>query len=301
MVTHYFKSFSKVGLSKKEREVGNAGLLFLKSSIYFLFFLIFYSCQQEEIIEPVVYSGDIYELKEYKVERHPPIVRNGFGMDFYHLGNSGFDTLYFSSGLPAWHPNNPQSAGVDLKRYDEASGDSIEFNYDLLFFNEFAYSVNYAGDYTSTGFPVIFMYTDPENANNSTKALLVGLGIDCFNNFTADNITLAKIDSLQSDPLINLPLLRTEIHSSSVDGSIMLRDSVYDLYQSLTIGNKFRPNIGGIISDIDADDEKQIYYQPVFLVRTREGKYAKFMVTRFKGTGTDTQKLTLQWQAIKEE
>ena len=255
------------------------------------------SCQQEEIDLSIVnYSEDIYELKTYKIERHPPVVRNGFGMDIYHEGHSGFDTLYFSDELPAWHPNNCIETGITYYReYD----DMIAFEYDLLFYNEFAYSQNYNGDYNGTGYPVIFMYTDPGNIDNSTKAVMVGQGVSCFESFIYDSITNYK-GGLAADFLICLAGYRIELHTETVDGTIIMRDDIAPVYEQLVIGNKFRPNIGGVFEMDDASDEAQIDLQPVFLVRSREGLYAKFMVTRFKGTGTDTQKLTLQWQALKE-
>ncbi|MFT3739331.1 MAG: hypothetical protein QM786_11280 [Breznakibacter sp.] len=261
--------------------------------------LTLWACQQDNGDKPAtVYSDDIYALKEYKVERHPPVVRNGFGMDIYHVGNSGHDSMYMSTRLPSYHPNAPYETGIVLKKYSEELADSVNFEYDLLFFNEFAYSQNYAGDYNGTGYPVIFMYTHPTDDSKSAKAAMIGFGIDSFNGFTADSITPVRLALLTADPLIDLPSLRTELNTSTVNGTVMLTASVADIYPALSIGNKFRPNVGGVFTVPDVDDEGQINYQPVFLVRTREGFYAKFMVTRFKGTGADTQKLTLIWQAI---
>jgi len=267
--------------------------------IVFLF-VLFTACQQEVSEPAVVYSDDLYVLKEYLVERHPPVVRNGFGMDLFHEGNSAHDTLYLTDKLPSWHPNAPYAKGIALKKYDIDLADSIDFEYDLLFFNEFTYTQSYTGDYNGTGYPVIFLYTDPNNANNCTKATMVGQGIDCFEAFSYDSIDTYK-DSLKTDPLINLNALRVEMHTSTVDGTIMLQDSVRALYLSLAIGNKFRPNIGSVFTLPDVSDETQITLQPVFLIRTREGLYAKFMVTRFKGVGVDTQKLSLQWQDLKSD
>ena len=268
-------------------------------SVFLCSFLAFSACKQKDIVKPVEkFSDDIYDLKTYKVERHPPVVRNGFGMDFYHRGNSSLDSMYLSSPLPPWHPNNPVAGGAKIKRYLGSNGDSVEFRYDLLFYNEFAYTKNVNGDYTSSGYPVIFMFTHPVYKDSSTMAVMVGQGIACFNAFTADSITPRRISDLKADQVINLALYRSELHTSSVDGSIMLMETIAPFYQSLVIGNKFRPNIGGVF-DGDVSDEAQIDLQPVFLIKTREGYYAKFMVTRFKGTGADTQKLTLQWQALK--
>ncbi len=262
--------------------------------------LSLFSCQQEDVSsdDEIEYSEDIYDLKEYLVERHPPVVRNGFGMDMYHEGNSGLDTVYFSTDLPAYHPNNCTSTGTDT--YYEYEGEEYKFEYDLLFYNEYAYAQNYAGDYVYTGYPVIFMYTDPEDDSNSTHACMVGQGIDCFEAFTYDSL-FTYVDSLASDPEICLDDYRTEVESDNVEGSILLKSTIGSVYSSLVIGNKFRPNIGGVFDMDDASYEDQINYQPVFLIQTREGLYAKFMVTRFKGTGSDTQKLTLQWEDLEED
>lgn len=270
------------------------------SRILCLFFIVISACQQADMTVEATYSNDIYLLKEYKVERHPTVVRNGCGLDIYHEGNTALDTMYLSNKLPSWHPNYPYDNGATLKKYSSETGDSIAFNYDLLFYNEFAYAQNYAGDYNGSGYPVIFMYTDLQNDNNSTKAVMVGQGVTFFNNFTADSITAARIAGLEADPLIDLASYRTELHTSTVDGSVMLQSTIAPIYKQLVIGNKFRPTIGGVFTISDASDEAQEDLQPVFLIKTREGLYAKFMVTRFKGVGADTQKLTLQWQAIKK-
>lgn len=263
--------------------------------------VLLFSCQQGITEAPVVtYSDSIYSLKQYKVERHPTVVRNGFGMDIYHKGNASLDTLYLSyQKLPPYHPNNPVATGAILNRYNVQAGDSVTFQYDLLFYNEFAYSLLSTGDYSSTGYPVIFMYTDPTNDNNSTKAAMVGQGINCFNAFTSDSIS-KYTDKLKSDPLIDLASYRTTVNTATISGYVLLVSTADSLFSKLVIGYKFRPGIGGVFNITDASDEAQIDLQPVFLVKTREGLYAKFMVTRFKGVGTDTQKLTLQWQAIKK-
>ena len=242
-------------------------------NLWIILFLV--SCQQETTTTPVVtYNDSIYSLKQYMVQRDPTVVRNGFGMDIYHEGNSSLDTLYLKSA-------------------------NSTFTYDLLFYNELAYTPLSTGDYSGSGYPVIFMYTDTLNTTKSVTAALVGQGITYFNSFTKDSITATQIAKLKSDPYINLAKYRTEIHTATINGSILLQTTVTSLYNSLIIGQKFRPNIGGVFNITDVSAEVQIDLQPVFLIKTREGLYAKFMVTRFKGVGSDAQKLSLQWQAIK--
>jgi hypothetical protein len=273
-----------------------------------------WNCRQVELDDTsdkpngIEYGEDAYGLKVCLVERHPPVVRNGFGMDFFHVGGAALDTLYLDTDLPPWHPNNPTEEGtLPIRLYtDTATGESAEaaFAYDLLFYNEFAYVPQATGDYSYTGYPVIFLYTDPNDPVTTVAAAMVGQGRDYFNVFTYDSIA-GHIDALRTDEMIDLHALRTELTAKTtdgvVDGRILLRESVQELYQQLTIGNKFRPNVGGIFSSPEADAEAQDALQPVFLVRTREGLYAKFMVTRFKGVGKDTQRLTLQWQGLRKE
>lgn len=243
--------------------------------LLFLLAILLFACQQEEIDtnKTIVYSDSIYTLKQYKVERHPTILRNGFGMDIYHEGDASKDTSYLKS-------------------------DTASFKYDLLFYNEMTYFPLSTGDYSSSGNPAIFMYADKNDASQSVRAVMVGQGISCFNNFNADSIA-KYVSDLKSDNYFNISDFRTVIHSSNVNGSLLLQTTADSLYKTLVIGYKFRPNIGGVFNMSDVSDETQINYQPVFLIRTREGLYAKFMVTRFKGVGVDTQKLTLQWQALK--
>lgn len=271
--------------------------LFFALSELLCILVLFNACQQDEPETEIVYGTDIYELKTYQIERDPGVVRSGWGMDMYHLGNSMLDSIYFDADrLPPWHPNNPVANGDAIIKQDAEAGVQ-EFRYDLLFYNEMGYTQNATGDYTAQGNPVIFIYTDPTNADNSAKATIAGTGVAFFDAFTYADITPALIGRLQSDPLVILNDHRTELHTPTIDGKVTLADDIYPFYETLTIGNKFRPGYGDLPS---GNNENEIDLQPVFLIKTREGLYAKFMVTDFQGTGQDTRKLTLQWQALKE-
>lgn len=267
--------------------------------------LVLSACQQDEEEEKIVYSDDIYELKEYVIPRMPTVVRGGWGIDFYHEGNQTHDSIYFNvDKLPAYHPNNPVASDAVVTKVNEADGTLVPFNYDLLFYNEMGYSQSASGDYTSKGNPVIFMYTDPSKPANSTKAVIAGHGLEFFNSFTYASITKELTDKLTADPLVDLAAHRVTIDDDpAVEGPITLEDDIYPFYATLVIGNKFRP---GYYKDAEGNvllptgnNEDEADYQPVFLILTREGLYAKFMVTDFQGTGQLTQYLTLQWQALK--
>lgn len=236
---------------------------------------IAYSCQQQDITSPAakVYSDSIYSLKTYLVVRHPTVLRNGFGMDIFHEIKTENDTCYLKS-------------------------DTASFAWDLKFYNEQVYTQLSTGDYGTTGYPVIFLYADSANSEKSVKATLIGTGINCFNAFSVDSVA-RYVSRLKADPYIRLSKYRTTLHTASINGTVLLQSTADSLYTPLVIGMKFRPNVGGYFSIGDISDESQINLQPVFLIRTREGLYAKFMVTRFKGVGDDAQKTTMIWQAIR--
>jgi len=83
-------------------------------------FILLVACQQQDMVteKKTTYSDSIYDLKTYLVERHPTVVRNGFGLDIFHEGNASLDTLYLSNEkLPPYHPNNPVGTGAILRRF----------------------------------------------------------------------------------------------------------------------------------------------------------------------------------------
>ena len=212
------------------------------------------------VTDTTTYDTNIYELKTYKVERHPTVNRHGFGMDFYHYGSALADTSYLKSS-------------------------SDGFAYDLLFYNDYAYTQTSTGDWTASGNPVIFMAS-------GVQAVMIGQGISVFNSFSYDSITSARINQLASDPVIDT------ISTKNPQG-FQVESLIRAAYEKLIIGIKFRPSIGGIFT-CNTDDANQINLQPVFLIKTREGLYTKFMVTIFKGTGVDAQRSTLLWQTLKK-
>ena len=95
------------------------------------------------------------------------------------------------------------------------------------------------------------------------------------------------IDGLTDDGEYNLD-------SCKVDG-LYDRDLVMAAYDVCVIGNKFRTRV---LEIPEGSEEKDL--QPVFLVKTLEGGYVKFMVKQFKGDGADKQKTIVQWQVMSE-
>ena len=233
-----------------------------------------HSCSEDLFSEEVVYPETVWETREFKVERHPTVNRNGYGMDLLLSGSDTIDAAYLTDSTV------------------------YTFPFDLLCDNDFAYAQSFTGDWNGTGNPVIFMHPD-------AKAAVVGYGINRFNEFLASELNVYR-DSLMADPVLDLESTK-HFHNGSctqkADGTysheegFQVQNLIREEYAKLVIGNKFRPNVGGEF-ECNADDPEQINMQPVFLVKTREGAFSLFMVTLFKGTGSDTQKSTVTWRLV---
>jgi hypothetical protein len=175
--------------------------------------------------------------------------------------------------------------------HDSTSQDTLylkgsdTFQYDLLFYNQMVYYTNTSGDVVSEGCPVIYLYIDSLDISKSVSACQVGSGTAFFDSYTA--VLTSDIAKLANDPILNMA-------DYTVNDKVQ-KDLLMAAYETLAIGNKFRATIL-LIPNGQTEEE----VQPVFLVKTREGLYAKFMVTAFQGTGVDKQKTAVKWQVFQQ-
>ena len=153
-----------------------------------------------------------------------------------------------------------------------------DFKADAMFYNLMVYFTDENGDTQSEGSPAILL-------EGTAMAALVGTGIDFFTEFS--DVTPDMINNLASDASNDLSLCKNS------DG-LYDRDLVLATYEQCVIGNKFR---GRLIVIPEGGSEQDV--QPVFLIKTSEGSYVKFMVKQFKGDGADKQKTIVQWQLIQ--
>ena len=232
------------------------------------------SCSNDVEVKGPNYTDDVWETRAYKVERHPTVIRNGFGMDLLHEGTSELDVFYMTE--------------TSIK----------EFPFDLVFTSDQAYTKNSAGEWTGSGNPVIFLAPD-------VKAKMIGAGIELFNSFAVSDIAAHK-GELSADPELDLESTKHKHDESCVkdadgkyshDEGFYIQNLIRAEYNKLIIGNKFRPNIGGVFES-KTDDPEQMNLQPVFLIETKEKAYSLFMVTLFQGTGEDKQKTSVTWRLI---
>ena len=241
-------------------------------SLGLLFFI--YSCSEDIFTEDISYPESIWDVREYKIERHPTVNRNGFGMDLFHPENDSVDVNYLTEETLS------------------------TFDFDLLFYNDSSYTQSFTGDWNGTGNPVIFM-------NEGVMAAMIGTGIERFGSFIESEIETFK-DSLKTDPVLDLQstkhrhdenCIKNDLGEYTHEEGFQIQSLIRKEYAKLIIGNKFRPNIGGIF-ECESDNPEQINMQPVFLVKTKEDAYALFMVTLFKGTGADSQKSCVTWRLV---
>jgi len=227
------------------------------------------SCKKDSTEPKMQLATGTYDQKIYKAERCAAVNRKGFGMNIVH-DSTTCDTMYL--------------------RTDGIYTDP--FAWDLLLYNQFTYYKNTLGDWSSMGNPTIFMYTDTIDAENSVKGFKIGEGIGFFDSFTADDITQTMLNSLKADPLFDKEVAR------DAETGYLLRDTLWVLYDQLVIGNHFMAAHETALSQRINNGEQEEDIQAVYLIRTRNGYYAKFMVYQFRGDGVDSKRTLLKWQVL---
>jgi hypothetical protein len=230
----------------------------LKRLLFLFLVAALWACNKKDDEIEIPTSGDTYEVKNYKIIRHPPILRLGCGMDFVHDSTTR-DTFYFDG----------------VKNYA----------YDVMLYNQMAYYQNSTGDWLSVGNPVVFMYIDTLHPENSVKACRIGTGTTFFDSI--QSVPRNMLDSLKADSPIDFSTLQNSMGYYDRDKSLAAFDK-------LVIGNKWRTLVLTI-----PDDKTEQDMQPVFLVETREGMYAKFMCTQFKCDGAYQMYSNFRWQVFK--
>jgi len=171
-----------------------------------------------------------------------------------------------------------QLAETDLDyKYMESED---EFTYDIKFYIVKSYYYDTNGDLQNEGCPAMLLSTE-------TEACKLGEGVDYFDSLTT--ITEEMIAQLLTDPVINYEDYKDE------STGFYERDSLFAALDKCVIGQSFRSNILVIP---DGKTEQEV--QAVYLVKTREGAYAKFMVKQFKPAKPRQKQSLVRWQVISE-
>ncbi|MFO7369600.1 MAG: hypothetical protein R6X09_04945 [Bacteroidales bacterium] len=188
------------------------------------------------------------------------------------------------------NPNtNPWGAAMDFIHHEctltETDLDLLYLSpdttnpYDIKLYTVKAYFTDENGDTQSEGCPAMLLGT-------GVSACKVGAGIAFF-----DSLTLVSADMLVQ--LTTEPEVDYEACKNSSGNYV--RELLYAAIDQCVIGRSFRTRVLDIPGDMT---EQEV--QPVFLVKTAEGGYVKFMVKQFQGDPPREKQLLVRWQVIRE-
>lgn len=151
--------------------------------------------------------------------------------------------------------------------------------FDIKLYTVKAYFTDENGDTQSEGCPAMLLGT-------GVSACKVGAGIAFF-----DSLTLISDDMLNR--LTTEPGVDYEACKNSTGN--YERELLYAAIDQCIIGRSFRTRVLDIPGEMT---EQEV--QPVFLVKTAEGGYVKFMVKQFQGDPPREKQLLVRWQVIRE-
>ncbi|WP_372752445.1 hypothetical protein [Labilibaculum sp.] len=158
--------------------------------------------------------------------------------------------------------------------------DSSDFSYDIKFYIVKAYYYDDNGDLQNEGCPAMLL-------SEETKACKMGEGVSYFDSLTL--VTEDMISLLENDPAIDYSLYKDET-TGFYD-----QESLYTALDSCIIGQSFRSDIL-VVPDGMTEEE----VQAVYLVKTKEGGYAKFMMKEYKPDAPNQKQSLVRWQVISE-
>ncbi|MDM8158573.1 hypothetical protein QUH73_01965 [Labilibaculum sp. K2S] len=155
-----------------------------------------------------------------------------------------------------------------------------EFPYDVKFYVVKSYYYDTNGDLKNEGCPAMLL-------SSETKICKLGEGVDYFNSLTS--ITEEMTAQLVTDPVIDFEQFKNET------AGFYERAPLFAALDQCAIGQKFRSNILVIP---EGKTEQEV--QPVYLVKTSEGAYVKFMVKEFKPAKPKEKQTLVRWQVVSE-
>lgn len=183
------------------------------------------------------------------------------------------------------NPNvNVWGAGMDLIHADSGSDTSYlkatsSFPYDLKFYTVMAYYKDNLGNTLSEGCPAVLL-------GSGVTACKIGAGINFFD--SCKLITPTMTAGLKSDVAFSYDTCKTS------DGKYD-RTKIFAALDKCVIGRSFR---SGVLLVPTGKTEKEV--QAVYLIKTAEGGYAKFMVKQFQGDAPNQKQTIMRFQIIQK-
>lgn len=164
-----------------------------------------------------------------------------------------------------------------LLDYEYLTTDS-QFPFDIKFYTVKAYYIDDKGDTKSEGCPAMLL-------GEGVTANKAGAGINFFDSLTV--VTEAMVASLVTEPEI-------DYEACKIDGNYD-RTLLFAALDQCVIGRNFRSNV---LVVPEGKTEQEL--QPVYLVKTIEGGYVKFMIKQFQGDAPKEKQTLVRWQVISE-
>lgn len=188
-------------------------------------------------------------------------------------------------------PNvNVWGAGMDFV-HDECELTETSLDYKYMFLDDqFTYDINFNvvksyyydnnGDLQYEGCPAMLL-------SKTTKACKLGEGVSFFDSLTV--ITSEMMLELKNDPVIDYEKYKDETTG------FYEREQLFTALDSCVIGRDFR---SGVLIVPEGKTEQEI--QPVYLIKTAEGAYVKFMVKTYKPAKPQEKQTLVRWQVISK-
>jgi len=162
--------------------------------------------------------------------------------------------------------------------YEYLTSDS-GFPFDIKFYIVKAYYTDNVGDTQVEGCPALLL-------GSGITACKIGEGVSYFDSLAI--VTREMTGLLKPDPAIDYEACKNE--DDNYDRALL-----FEAFSQCVIGNSFRSNV---LTIPDGMTEQEV--QPVYLVKTCEEGYVKFMVKQFKGDPPNQKQTLVRWQVISE-
>ena len=158
--------------------------------------------------------------------------------------------------------------------------ETTDFPFDIKFYIVKAYYYDENGDLQNEGCPAMLL-------SSETQGCQIGVGLEFFNSLTT--VTEEMLDLLTTEPTIDYSLYKDEATG------FYERESLFAAIDQCIIGRSFR---SGVLEVPDDMTEEEV--QPVYLIKTAEDAYVKFMVKTYKPAKPNEKQTIVHWQVISE-